>query len=187
MFLGAMGVIGAQTNSDKINDIGDIEIPVIEEGFNWRNNTAFWNFINDNYISEQEHNVTKAEVKLNFDEITKTKRDIKNKFPQGANVPDEGQTTGATTPFLTLTMDKTEFLAGEIIQFRGMAIPTHSIQITLKLPDRTLEPIVISKTDIVDGQYTAEFQTKFDSPKGTWTAYARQLGDQTNTISFILE
>jgi len=117
-------------------------------------------------------------------EIVKIKNDIRNKFPQGSPVEKEEQETIATTPFLTLKMDQTEFLLGEIITFTGIASPNYPIMITIKLADRTLESVPVSKTDIINGEYSVEFQTSFDDPIGTWQVYARQLGDQTKTITF---
>ena len=120
-------------------------------------------------------------------EIVKIKNDIRNKFPQASSVEKEEQETIASTPFLTLKMDQTEFLLGEIITFRGNASPNYPIMITIKLPDRTLESVPVSKTAIINGEYSGEFQTSFDDPKGTWQVYARQLGDQTKTITFKVE
>ena len=186
LFAGVFGLASVQSAHDKINAI---EIP--EESFDWKTDKEFWKFINDNYISEGELNKTKNDIETKFDtfqnEIVKIKIDIKNKFPQASDVETQEQTSTSSTPFLTLTMDQTEFLVGEVITFRGMATPTQAVIITLKLPDRTLEAIGVSKEAIINGEYTAEFQTKFDSPLGTWQVYARQLDDQTKTLTFTVE
>ena len=185
LFVGGFALASVQSAHEKINDI---EIP---ETFDWRTDTAFWKFVNDNYISEGELNKTKDNIEEKFstfqNEIVSIKKDIKSKFPQASDVEEEEQTSIGTTPFLTLKMDQTEFLLGEVIVFHGIASPTHPVLITLKLPDRTLESIAVSKTTIINGEYTVEFQTKFDSPKGTWQVYARQLSDQTKTLTFIVE
>lgn len=182
LFVGGFALASVQSAHDKIDNF-TIEIPVVDV-FDWRNNTEFWEFINDNYVSEQEHNVTKADIELNFDEITKNKLDIKKKFPQGSAVEEEPQSVIADTPFLTLKMDKTEFLLGEKIIFRGNAHPNDPVLITIKRADRTLEQHAVSKTEIINGQYVTEFPTRFDDIPGTWSAYARQGSDQTKTLTF---
>jgi len=186
IFLGAMGVIGAQTNSNKINDI---ETPT--EGFDWKSDKEFWKFINDNYVSEGQLNITKKITNAEFatfkNEIVKIKNDIKNKFPVASPVDDEEQSAIADTPFLTLKMDKIEFVLGDSITFRGTAQPNDAILITIKQPDRSLEQHPISKTEIINGQYITEFPTSFDDAPGTWTAYARQGSDQTKVLTFKVE
>ena len=121
-------------------------------------------------------------------QIGNIRSDIISKFPRAADVIDEGQSsTTLTTPFLTLKMDKIEFVLGNTIMFRGTAQPNDPIQITLKRADRTLEPIAISKTDIINGAYIANYTLRLDDPVGTWQAYARQLSEQTRTLTFIVE
>ena len=185
LFIGGFALASVQSVHDKINDIE------ITETFDWRTDKDFWKFINDNYISEGELNQTNDDIEANFitfqNEIVKIKKDIKSKFPQASEVEQQEQTSISTTPFLTLKMDQTEFLVGEVIVFHGIASPTHPVIITVKLPDRTLESVAVSKTAIINGEYTAEFQTQFDSPKGTWQVYARQLSDQTKTLTFKVE
>jgi len=132
-------------------------------------------------------NATNDKFDLFQNEIIKIKQDIKSKFPQASTVETTEQTSVSSTPFLTLAMNQQEFLLGEVITFHGIATPTHAVIITLKLPDRTLEAIGVTKENIVNGQWTAEFQTKFDSPPGTWEVYARQLSDQTKTLTFKVE
>jgi len=132
-------------------------------------------------------NQTNDKFDIFQNEIVKIKTDIKNKFPQASQVVQQEQSSIASTPFLTLEMDQTDFLLGEIIRFHGVASPTHAVIITVKLADRTLESVAVSKSEIINGEYTAEFQTRFDDPKGTWQVYARQSDDQTKTISFKVE
>ena len=136
-------------------------------------------------VSNQNQTNEKFDIFQN--EIVKIKQDIKSKFPQASTVETTEQTSVSSTPFLTLAMNQQEFLLGEVITFHGIATPTHAVIITLKLPDRTLEAIGVTKENIVNGQWTAEFQTKFDSPPGTWQVYARQLSDQTKTLTFKVE
>lgn len=121
-------------------------------------------------------------------QIGNIRSDINSKFPQASDVINEGQeSTTLTSPFLTLKMDKTEFVLGNTIIFRGTAHPSGSVQITLKLPDRSLVPIVISRDMIVDASYITNYTLRLDDPVGTWQAYARQLSDQTRTLTFKVE
>jgi len=127
-----------------------------------------------------------------YDEIITTqignlRSDIKNKFPQAADVDKQGQSSGAGTPFLTLKMDTSEFFLGNIVIFTGMANPNDPIFLTLKSPDRMLTAIAISKTDIIDGSYMANYTLRLDDPIGTWQVYARQTSDQTKTLTFKVE
>ncbi len=185
LFIGTMGLIGQQVNFTKINNI---EIP---ETFDWRTDKAFWKFVNDNYISENELNKTNDDIKAEFltfkNEIVKIKNDIKNKFPQASTVEDEEKTVIAGTPFLTLQIDKTEFVLGESITFRGTAHPSDAVLITIKRADRSLDQHAVSKTEIINGQYVTEFPTSFDDVPGTWSAYARQGSEQTKTLTFKVE
>ena len=86
-----------------------------------------------------------------------------------------------------MKLDQDTFLLGEVIKFHGVAQPSHAVIITLKLPDRTLESVAVSRTEIINGEWFGEFQTRFDSPAGTWAIYARQLDDQTKTLTFKVE
>ena len=186
LFIGTMGLIGQQVNSNKINDI---EIP--EEGFDWRTDKEFWKFVNDNYISEQELNKTKDDIKEKFDlfqtEIVKIKNDIRNKFPQASTVEQEGQTAISETPFLTLTMEKTEWLLGDTLVFTGTAHPSDLLSITVKLPDRTLLTGSALPGEIVNGMYRIEIATNFDHTPGTWTVFAKQGKEQSKTLFFTVE
>ncbi len=137
---------------------------------------------------ETMNNETGDKFDLFQTEIIRIKNDIKNKFPQASDVETTEQTsTTSTSPFLTLKMDKDTFLLGEVIKFHGVAQPSHAVIITLKLPDRTLESVAVSRTEIINGEWFGEFQTRFDSPAGTWAIYARQLDDQTTTLTFKVE
>lgn len=116
------------------------------------------------------------------------REDIKNKFPQAADVIDQGQTSVTlTSPFLSLTMDKTEFVLGNEVIFTGTAMLNSPVFITLKLPDRALESIAISRTQIIDGSWTANFTLRLDDPIGVWQVYARQQSEQTRTLTFTVE
>jgi len=128
----------------------------------------------------------------NYDEIITTqigniRQDIKNKFPMASNVPDQGSTSGASTPFLTLKMDKTEFVLGNIVIFTGTATPNNPIFITVKDSERVLTAIPVSKTEIINGAYIANYTLRLDDPIGVWEVYARQVSEQTKTITFTVE
>jgi len=120
-------------------------------------------------------------------QIGDIRADIKSKFPQASNLPDQGQATGSTTPFLTLKMDKKEFFLGNTIFFMGTAQPNLAIQLTLKSPDRMLIPIAIPTTEIINGAYIANYTLRLDDPIGNWQVYARQQSDQTKTLTFTVE
>ena len=144
-------------------------------------------------INRSANNTDKILALENYDEVITTqigdiRLDIKSKFPQAADVIDPGQTSVTlTSPFLSLKMDKTEFVLGNVVIFTGTAHPNDSIQITIKDSDRMLIPIVVSKTMIIDGSYTANYTLRLDDPIGTWQVYARQQSDQTKTLSFTVE
>ena len=121
-------------------------------------------------------------------QIGNIRSDIKSKFPQAADVIDSGQTSVTlTSPFLSLTMDKTEFVLGNEVIFTGTAMLNSPVFITLKLPDRALESIAISRTQIIDGSWTANFTLRLDDPIGVWQVYARQQSEQTRTLTFTVE
>jgi len=185
LFVGGFSLSSVQSAHDKINDI---EFP---ETFDWRTDKAFWKFVNDNYISENELNQTKDDIKEKFDlfqtEIVKIKNDIRNKFPQASTVEQEGQTAIAETPFLTLTMEKTEWLLGDTLMFTGTAHPNDLVSITVKLPDRTLLTGSALPNEIVNGMYGIEIATSFDHAPGTWTVFAKQGKEQSKTLFFNVE
>ena len=120
-------------------------------------------------------------------QIGNIRLDIKNKFPMGSAIPDQGTTSGSSTPFLTLRMDKTEFVLGNVVIFTGTASLNDPVFITLKLPDRSLDSLAISKTQIIDGSFSANFTLRLDDPIGIWQVYARQVSEQTKTITFTVE
>jgi len=188
-FLGTMGVIAGQTNfnnnenlTEVINGILELQQIQLETDEN-----IILILKSTDYNLSELGNQTNDKFNIFQNEIVKIKTDIKNKFPQASQVVQQEQSSIASTPFLTLEMDQTEFLLGEIIRFNGVASPTHAVIITVKLADRTLESVAVSKSEIINGEYTAEFQTRFDDPKGTWQVYARQSDDQTKTLTFKVE
>ena len=189
LFLGAMGVIGSQNNS---NNIKEIEIQLEEHiHFDWRTDKEFWKYVNDNYISEGELNSTKKEIKsyakLNKDSIVAIKEDIKNKFPQASTVEQEQQTVISDTPFLTLTIEKSEWTLGATLVFTGTANIHDLVSITVKLPDRKLLHGDALPSQIIDGTYRIEVETELDHAPGTWTAYAKQGKEQSKTLNFKVE
>jgi len=120
-------------------------------------------------------------------QIGNIRQDIKNKFPMASNVPDQGSTSGASTPFLTLKMDKIEFVLGNVVIFTGTAIPNNPVFITVKDSERMLTAIPVSKNEIINGAYIANYTLRLDDPIGTWQVYARQVSEQTKTITFTVE
>jgi len=130
---------------------------------------------------------TNAKFDLFQNEIVKIKNDIRNKFPQAANVEEEEQTAISETPFLTLTIEKTEWLLGDILVFTGAAHPSDLVSITIKLPDRTLLQGTALPGDIVNGMYRIEIATHFDHAPGTWTVFAKQGREQSTTLIFKVE
>jgi len=113
--------------------------------------------------------------------------DIKNKFPQASSTDQQSQTSGSSTPFLTLKMDDSDFILGNVVIFRGTAQPNHPIFITIKDSERMLTAIPVSKTEIINGAYIANYTLRLDDPTGTWEVYARQVSEQTKTITFTVE
>jgi len=146
-----------------------------------------------NTINRSANNTDRIIVLENYDdtitsEIGKINTKIKDKFPGTTSPPDEGQSTQSTPAFLTLNMDKTEYVLGNTVTFYGMAKPNIPVILTLKLPDRTLESLAASRTTIIDGQWSTNFTLRLDDPLGTWQVYARQgATDQTKTLSFTVE
>ncbi len=85
-------------------------------------------------------------------------------------------------------MDKTEYVRGNVVIFYGMAKPNNAIILTLKDPTRDLDSLAVSKTQIIDGKWSANFTLRLDDPLGVWEVYARQgVKDQTRTLQFIVE
>lgn len=167
-----------QANRDNINFLidqsGTIQEALIKQSLRSANNTDL--------IGELE----------DYDQIITTqigniRLDIKNKFPMGSSIPDQGSTSGSSTPFLTLTMDKTEFVLGNVVIFTGTANLNDPVFLTLKLPDRSLDSLAISKAQLIDGTFSANFTLRLDDPIGTWQVYARQVSEQTKTITFTVE
>ena len=120
-------------------------------------------------------------------QIGDIKTDIKNKFPMAADVPDKQKSSGSSTPFLTLKMDKTEFALGNTVIFTGTAEPTKPVLLQFKLPDRTLFQIGIATAQIINGEYSANYTLRLDDPTGTWTVFAKQKQEQTRPITFKVE
>lgn len=118
-------------------------------------------------------------------QIGNIRSDIIRKFPQAADVIDEGQSsTIPGTPFLTLVMEQKSFVLGNTVVFTGMAHPNTAIFLTIKDPNRELWQIAISKTEIIDGQYMADYTLRLDEPIGSWSVYARQGSDTTKLLKF---
>jgi len=188
-FLGGMGVIAGQTNYDTNENLTEVINGILE--FQQiqleTNDNVLFALKQTSIVQSNFQNETSDKFNIFQNEIVKIKTDIKNKFPQASQVVQQEQSSIASTPFLTLEMDQTDFLLGEIIRFHGVASPTHAVIITIKLADRTLESVAVSKSEIINGEYTAEFQTRFDDAKGTWQVYARQSDDQTKTLTFKVE
>jgi len=143
-------------------------------------------------INRSANNTDKITALQNYDEtITKQigdiKADIKSKFPQASDVIDKEKSSISTTPFLTLRMDKTDYFLGNVVFFMGTAVPNDPVFITLKDPDRGLFQIPISRNQIIDGSYMTNYTLRLDDPIGTWQVYARQLSDQTKTLTFAVE
>ena len=128
----------------------------------------------------------KATGKANKDEITTTKLDIKNKFPQAADVDITSSSVGANTPFLTLTIDKTSYLPGETIIFTGTANPDATVIINLQKYGGCGRDDVCAAWTTVDknGNFYLEFETEFDDPEGAWKAYVKEGQNRSQTIVF---
>jgi len=143
-------------------------------------------------INRSVNNTDRIIALQDYDNIITTqigniRSDIISKFPQAADVSDKEKSSKSDTPFLTLKMDKTDFVLGNMVIFTGTAQPNGAIFLTLKDPDRALWQIPISKTLIIDGSYSANYTLRLDDPVGTWQVYARQLSDQTKTLTFKVE
>ncbi len=193
VFLGAMGVIGAQNNFDSNEKSNANLVEVINGILEFQqiqletDDSILFALKQINIVQSNSQNETNDKFDIFQNEIVKIKNDIRSKFPQASSVPQESQSVIAGTPFLTMKMDKKEFVLGDKIIFSGTAQPNDAIIITIKQGDRKLVQHPISKSAIINGQYSTEFQTSFDDAPGTWTAYARQTGDTTKTLSFTVE
>jgi len=139
------------------------------------------------YLTSELRNETKQTFDLFQNEIVKIKNDIRNKFPQASIVEQEEQTAISETPFLTLTMEKTEWILGDTLVFTGAAHPSDLVSITIKLPDRTLLQGTALPGEIVNGMYRIEIATNFDHAPGTWTVFAKQGREQSTTLIFKVE
>lgn len=185
-------IIGVQNNSNNINDIEISDDKITKEEQKWIKAWVAWYLFN-NYtktiIDPIQKDVTELrdDVKLNKGQIVGIKNDIKNKFPQASEVEEEEQTAISETPFLTLTMEKSEWTLGATIVFTGTATPHDLVSITVKLPDRTLLYGQVVPADIINGSYRIEIETEFDQPAGFWTVFAKQGKEQSTTLTFKVE
>jgi len=187
LFLSGMALIGVQNNSNtNLTDaVNGLIVELDEIG---KTNNKLIGLIFD-LENNMESNQTAIYEKFDLfqNEIVKIKNDIRNKFPQASTVEQEEQTVISETPFLTLTIEKTEWLLGDILVFTGAAHPSDLVSITIKLPDRTLLQGTALPSDIVNGMYRIEIATSFDHSPGTWVVFAKQAREQSNTITFKVE
>jgi len=165
----------------------------ITEEFNWRNNTAFWKFINDNYYHEGELDQNFTDL-ITYDEtitkeIGKINSKIKNEVQTGGSVPTEGQTTSTAKKYLTLEMDKTEYVKGNTLLFTGqVVIATQPVLIQFLLPDRSTFQLGVPTATIIDGMWMANYTIRLDDAVGTWQVYAtQQTADRTKSLQFTVE
>ncbi len=126
--------------------------------------------------------------------ITKTlqKEILKNRVelrlaPQGSGSTVPGDiTVPSQTPFLTLSIEKTEWLAGSTIIFTGTGIPEEIIVINMFKAGGCGQQDICSLWVKVDNNsnFRIEFETFFDDPIGTWKAYVKQGDLRSETIEF---
>jgi len=139
------------------------------------------------------------EVKVNDNraeytrEIVQVKKDLQ-KAQIGTGDPErEGlnvQRGTGTSPILTITLEATEYIKGEIIFIEGTGNPGQPITATMCLPT---EEFKICPKRTVHGQidkrgtYTMGFSTTFDDPLGIWNLFVKSDGETSETLSFILK
>lgn len=193
LFLGAWAVAGVQGayNQDNPN-LTEAVNGILEEQANQKEiNSLVLEAVADQ-TARSVQNTDRIIDLENYDntitqEIGKINSKVKDVLP-ASSVLDEGQSTQSTLPSLTLKMDQSEFVRGNTVIFYGMAKPNDPVILTIKLPDRDLESIGVSKNQILDGQWSANFTLRLDDALGIWQVYARQgATDQTKTLSFTVE
>jgi len=142
--------------------------------------------------SRSANNTQQIDLLTDYDKIITTqigniRSDIISKFPQASDVIDEEKSSISDTPFLTLKMEKTDYVLGNVVFFMGTAQPNDPVFITLKDSSRSLWQIPISSTMIIDGSYMTNYTLRLDDPVGVWQVYARQISDTTKTLTFTVE
>lgn len=105
---------------------------------------------------------------------------------QGAAIPPQDATVPAQTPFLTLSIEKTEWLVGSTIIFTGTGIPDEIVIINVFKAGSCGQQDICSVWVTVDNNsnFKIEFETSFDDRVGTWKAYVRQGDLRSETITF---
>jgi len=96
---------------------------------------------------------------------------------------DEQSGTG-TSPKLTIHLDSSEFIRGEIIWVSGTSDPKVNVEATVT--DPKLSKRSPNGQSDQRGEWKIAIITKFDSPLGTYTVYVRSQGELSQTLSFVL-
>jgi len=170
-FIGAMGLIGAQNNSDKIDNI---EIP--EEGFDWKTDTEFWKFINDNYISENElSNFNQTIISKNQDQDNK----IAVVEARTTDIKTTQTETPIDTPSNSLNLQTTssdpsdfkfKFTRGDIVYITGKGDPSTHLKFQIIWDDNDEIILETSLNTGTDGTFTKVFITDDKTQTGIYTA-----------------
>jgi len=188
LFLGAFALATVQSSFDK-----DPQVQANESNILWLLNHTKFQLETDKSIMKAMVKQSNSIVELkDYDDIITTqigniRSDIISKFPQASDVIDEEKSSKSDTPFLTLKMEKTDYVLGNVVFFMGTAQPNDPVFITLKDSSRSLWQIPISSSMIIDGSYMTNYTIRLDDPVGVWQVYARQLSDQTKTLTFKVE
>ncbi len=94
------------------------------------------------------------------------------------------QSGKGSSPALTIHLDASEFIKGEIIWISGTGEPLQPIQATItdanlnkRYPNASVDKI---------GNFKVAYTTDFESPVGTYTVFVKSSGETSQILSFIV-
>jgi len=121
-------------------------------------------------------------------EIVQVKKDLQ-KAQIGTGDPERDeldvQRGTGTSPKITITLDSSEFIRGEIIWISGTGEPLQQIQATITDPN--LNKRFPNASIDRNGSFKIAYTTDFDSLIGTYTVYVKSQGENSQTLSFSLK
>ena len=188
--IGISGYAVSQVSQPADHDHADLRA-LVSSGFNWNDDAGFWNYVNDNFVSEGElsslEDVIEAHYSYNQEvldqitvEVVKNKVNIKGYHPLAANLDDEEQSVSGTTPGLTFKVEKSKFVLGEAITVSGTGEPGKPVFFSIvKVNTTGTAATTVSDT----GSYVHDIPTEFTDPEGSWKLWASQGREQSKTIT----
>jgi len=172
VFLSGFALASVQNLHDKINDI---EIPVVDT-FDWRTDKAFWKFINENYVSENQlSNFNQTMISKNQDQDNK----IAVVEARTTNIKTTPTDTPKDQPSDSLKLQTTsadpsdfkfKFVRGDIVYITGKGTPSTNIRFQIIWDDNNEIILETSLNTGTDGTFTKVFITDDRTQVGVYTA-----------------